>query len=111
MNLSSLHYERFLANLRSNLIGHQDPVSTECLSYLAQATRLQIELLPRYFYWVFIFVLNLLLLILTCTPSFLHRRVLQILRKSPGFSSVLYYHEKIAAAAELEFFSKGKIQN
>lgn len=109
MILSNQQYENFLEDVRSNLLRQHDRVSPDCKLYVAQATLLQIELLPRHFYWVFQFLLNFILFILTCTPRRLDRSVLRLLKKCPGFSAVIYYHEKVAAAAELEFYSNGKI--
>ena len=103
MIISNQRYESFIANIRRQLIHNDGDISSEALTYIAHSTRSQIELLPRHIYWFFIFFLTGMIFLLTIVPSFIHSRVLRIFKKTPGFSSIVYYHEKLIAATDLEF--------
>jgi len=102
MTQPSQRYENFLLNVRNNLLSQPKNLSPESLAYLSQATQSQIELLPGHLYCVFRLLLNVILICFALFPKSLHPHVLRVLRRLPGFSSVILYHEKIAAAAELE---------
>lgn len=109
MILLNTQYNLLISNIRSYLVASDAAINPEILKYLVDSTKQQINLLPKHFYWVFILFLNTILFLLFCLPRVFHKTCLNILRTIPGFSAVFYYHEKMVAASDLEFFQKNGV--
>ncbi|MGZ3695148.1 MAG: hypothetical protein ACXWQO_13460 [Bdellovibrionota bacterium] len=103
MSLGNSQFEIFLEALRQRLIPGTNPPTRECWSYVVRLTKAQSSLLPSPFSLVFQPLTALTVAAFVLTPSFLHAYFFTLFRRLPGFSGIILYHEKIMAAAELEF--------
>ncbi len=75
----------------------------EMLSYSLRSIQLHKKKLPKVEQWAFDALVFCTLVLFFLAPNSMRSNLLTLMKWIPGFSMVIMYHHKLAAAAQIEF--------